>query len=115
MKWIRDVVALSLVIAAGTWLAGWWVVPIVGAAYGAWAAQQRSAVLSALLASAAGWGLLLAYDATVGPVGRLTQLFGTLFRLPSGTLILVTLAYAALLGGAAASLARGIRRLSAPA
>jgi len=115
MKWILHVVALSFVIAAGTWLAGWWVVPIVGAAWGAWAAQQRSAALTALLAGAAAWGLLLAYDATVGPVGRLAQLFSTIFNLPKGTLILVTLAYAALLGGSAAALARAVRRLLTPA
>lgn len=115
MKWLTQFVALTLVIACGTWFAAWWTVPVVGAAYGAWAAAQRAAVLTAALSAAVAWGALLAYDAAVGPAARLAHVFAELFHLPGGTLAIVTLAYAALLASSAAALARGIRRLATPA
>jgi hypothetical protein len=114
MKWIAQFVALTLLMAAGTWWGGWWMVPVAAAAYGAWAARQRATVLTALLAGAGAWGALLAYSASVGPVGRLTHLFGATFRMSGGTLIVLAIAYAALLAASAAALARGVRRLMTP-
>ncbi len=111
MRWLMQLLGLTLVIAAGTWIGGWWTVPVVAGAYGAWAARQHGAVLTAMLAGAGAWGLLLAYDASVGPVGRLTQLFGTMFRMSGMTLVVLTVAYAALLAVSAAAFARGVRRL----
>lgn len=115
MKWLMQLVALTLVIAAGTWIGGWWTVPVIAGAYGAWGARHHAAVLTAMLAGAAAWSLLLAYDASVGPVVRLTQLFGTMFRMSGITLVILTVAYAALLAVSAAAFARGVRRLLAPA
>lgn len=115
MRWLVQLVGLTLVIAAGTWVGGWWTVPVIAAAYGVWGARQRAAVLTAMLAGAGGWGVLLAYDASVGPVLRLTQLFGTMFRMSGTTLVILTVAYAALLALSAAAFARGLRRLMAPA
>jgi hypothetical protein len=114
MKWLAQFAALTLVTAAGTWWGGWWMVPLAAAAYGLWGARYRAAVFTATLAGAAAWGALLAYDASLGPVGRLTQLFGAIFRVSDGTLLVLTVAYAALLAAAAAALTRGIRRLVTP-
>lgn len=114
MKWLGQLVALSLLLAAGTWFAGWWMVPIVSAVYGAWEARARLVVITATLAGAGGWGALLAYDAAAGPVGRLMDVSRALFHLPGSALVVLTLAYAALLGGSAAATARGVRRLVAP-
>ncbi|MBA4070690.1 MAG: hypothetical protein C0497_02490 [Gemmatimonas sp.] len=115
MKWLMHLAGLTLVIAAGTWIGGWWMVPVVAGAYGAWGTRQPAAVLTAMLAGGGAWGLLLAYDASVGPVLRLTQLFGTMFRMSGMTLVILTVAYAALLAVSAAAFVRGIRRLMAPA
>lgn len=115
MKWLMQLVGLTLVIAAGTWIGGWWTVPVIAGVYGAWGARQPAAVLTALLAGAGAWSLLLAFNASVGPVGRLTQLFGTMFRMSGMTLVILTVAYAALLAVSAAAFARGVRRLLAPA
>lgn len=115
MRWILHLIGLMLAIAAGTWFGGWWMVAIVAAAYGAWHARHPGAVLTAMLAGAGAWGVLLAYDASVGPVLRLTQLFGTMFRMSGITLVILTVAYAALLAVSAAAFARGVRRLMAPA
>lgn len=114
MRWLMQLIGLTLLIAAGTWWAGWWMVPVVAAAYGVWGARQHSVVLTAMLAGAGAWSVLLLYDASVGPVGRLTQLFGTMFRMSGITLVILTVAYAALLAVSAAAFARGVRRLMAP-
>ena len=115
MKWLAQFIALTTLIAGGTWWLGWWMAPVAAAVYGAWGARQRSAALTAMLAAAAAWGALLVYDASVGPVMRLSALFGTVFHLSPGTLLVVTLAYAGLLAATAAVCARGIRRLMTPA
>lgn len=115
MRWLMQLIGLTLVIAAGTWVGGWWTVPVVAGAYGAWGVRQQAAVLTAMLAGAGGWMLLLAYDASVGPVVRLAQLFGTMFRMSGITMVILTVAYAALLAVSAAAFARGLRRLMAPA
>lgn len=115
MQWFMHLIGLTLAIAAGTWIGGWWMVPVIAGAYGAWGAHRASAVLTAMLAGAGAWGLLLACNASVGPVFRLTQLFGTMFRMSGITLVVLTVAYAALLAVSAAAFARGLRRLATPA
>jgi hypothetical protein len=114
MKWLMQLIILSVLFASLTWFAGWWTVPVVGAAYGAWAVNRRLTLITAMLAAVLGWGALLAYDAAVGPVGRLLQVLGSLFRMPGAALVVLTLAYAALLAVSAAALARGLRRAVAP-
>ena len=111
MKWLTQLLIVSVLIATLTWFAGWWMVPVVGAAYGAWAFDRRLTLVTATLAAVIGWGALLLVDAAAGPVGRLLQVFGALFRVPGGGLVVLTLAYAALLAVSAAALARGLRRL----
>ncbi len=112
MKWLMQLLVLSLLFAAGTWLAGWWMIPVLGAAYGAWAANQRLALITATLAATLAWGVLLAYNAAAGPMGRLLEVLGALFRVPGAALVVLTLAYAALLAVSSAALARGLRRLA---
>lgn len=114
MKWLIQLIIVSVLIATLTWFAGWWMVPVIGAAYGAWAVHRRLTLVTAALAAVLGWGALLAYDASAGPLGRLLQVLGALFRLPGAALVVLTLAYAALLAVSAAALARGLRRLVTP-
>lgn len=111
MKWLMQLLVLSLLLAGGTWFAGWWMVPALGAVYGVWAANQRLTLVTATLAAAFAWGALLAFDASAGPMGRLLQVTGALFRVPGGALVVLTLAYAGLLAVSAAALTRGVRRL----
>jgi spore maturation protein SpmB len=58
---------------------------------------------------------LLAYNASVGPMDRLLEIFHPLLRMRGSTVIVLTIAYAALLSASAAGLTRGIRRLLRPA
>ena len=114
MKWLRQLIALTVLFAAGTWFVGWWMIPVLGAAYGAWAANQRLTLITTTLAATLAWGGLLAYDAAAGPMGRLLDVLGALFRVPGAALLVLTLAYAALLAASAAALTRGLRRLATP-
>ena len=114
MKWLLQLVILSALFATLTWFVGWWMVPATGALYGAWAARQRLTLITATLAGVLAWGALLAYDASTGPLGRLLQVLSSLFRVPGAALIVLTLAYAALLAVSAAAFTRGLRRLMLP-
>lgn len=114
MKWLTQLLALSLLVAGGTWFAGWWMVPVLGAAYGAWAAKRRLTLVTATLSGVLAWGALLVYDASAGPMGRMLQVTGALFRVPGAALVMLTLAYAGLLAVSAAALARGLRRIVQP-
>ena len=114
MKWLIQLIVVSVLMATLTWFAAWWTVPVVGAAYGAWAANRRLTLFTAMLAAVLGWGALLVYDASAGPVGRLLQVLGALFGVPGAALVVLTLVYAALLAVSAAALARGLRRLVMP-
>ena len=111
MRWLTQLLIVSLAFGAGTWFAGWWMVPVLGAAYGVWAANRRLTLITATLAAALAWGVLLAFDASAGPMGRLLQVLGALFRMPGAALVVLTLAYAALLAVSSAALTRGLRRL----
>jgi hypothetical protein len=114
MKWLRQLIVVSVLFATLTWFVGWWMVPVIGAAYGAWAFDRRLTLVTATLAAVIGWGALLVYDASAGPVGRLLQVLGALFRVPGAALVVLTLAYAGLLAVSAAALTRGLRRLASP-
>lgn len=112
MKWLAQLIVLSGLFAALTWVAGWWMVPVLGAAHGAWAAHRRLTLVTAALSAVLGWGTLLAYDASVGPMGRLLHVLGALFHMPGAALVVLTLSYAALLAVSAAGLTRGLRRFA---
>ena len=116
MKWITQFVVVSAAVALGTWFGGWWMVPVVGALYGAWGVRQHLTTVTALLAGIAGWGALLALTAMSGPaVGRLLGVLGALLHMPGRAFVVLTLAYGGLLAVTAAAAARGLRRMVTPA
>lgn len=114
MRWLVHLLALTAVIMAGTWWGGWWFVPIAGALYGAWAAAQRAAVLTATAAGSLAWIALLAIDATQGPMTRLLNVLGGVLHLPGAVPLILTVAYAALLASCSAAFARAVTRLASP-
>ena len=98
------VVALTL----GTSLLGWWVVPALGAIWGAARGRQRDA-LGAGLAAIAAWGILLAGTSVGGPVGELAATIGDILGFPAFALVLFALLVAGLLAASAAGAAAGVR------
>ena len=103
--------AWSALAALGTWTIGWWAVPLVAGAAGAFGQRPSLAAAGAALA----WAALLGLDAASGRLAVLAALLGGLFPLPGPALVLVTLAFAALAAWSAATLARAARaRAAAP-
>lgn len=100
---------LSLAFAAGTWLAGWWAVPVLAALWGGF--QNRSVRRGPLagVSAATGWGALLAGRALRGPLVELAEVVGPILSLDGVQLFVVTLLFAALLAAAAAGTAGGMR------
>jgi hypothetical protein len=107
MLWVLFVALL----AVGTAIVGWWVVPLLGALYGL-AAADRAPWLGAGLAAIVAWTALLLVTSLQGPVLQLARQVGGVLALPGPVFIALTLGFAALLAGSAAELAASVRRLA---
>jgi hypothetical protein len=103
--------AAAAVMAAGTWLVGWAAVPLIGIAYGLLRHEERAIEWKAALAGALAWGGLLAFQSMHGDVIRTAAAIGGVFSLGGIPFLLVTLAFAAILAGAAAGTGRGLARI----
>lgn len=101
---LARVALLSVAIGIGTWVLGWWAVPLLGAVWGV-LQRGRPRFLTAFAAAAVAWATLLAFDALRGAMGRLAGVLGGIFMMPGAALLAVTVLYAALLAGCAAQVA----------
>jgi hypothetical protein len=103
---------LSLVIAVSlaTWTFGWGAVVVLAAGW-TWIRRDDPAVpLLASLAAIVSWGLLLGIQALGSPIGRVADVVGTAMQVGPAALLVLTLAFPALLAGATAGLVRGLGR-----
>jgi hypothetical protein len=89
-------------IALGTWLVGWWALPLIALAAGATGRRPTLVALDAAIA----WAALLGFDAMGGRLGVLTSLLGGIFPVPGPALVLLTLLFAAALAWSAAELTK---------
>lgn len=97
-------------IALGTWAVGWWMVPVIGAAWG-WVKRIDPATpLLAGLASMLAWGVLLAISASGAPAGSVSTSVGQAMRVGPGALVALTIAYSGLLAASAAAVASAVGR-----
>ena len=101
MKGVRGLLLFAAAVAAGTALAGWWIVPVLAALRVRALPRDRSAVASSMAGAALGWVLLLGWAALHGPTGAVTRRVGGALGLPPWGFLLLTLAVPALLAGAA--------------
>lgn len=112
MRRLGSIALAAVLIAAGTWLVGWWAVPAVAVV---WQLAEREAPpWGAALAALLGWGLLLALI-PFAPLGRLSVRLAGVFQLPAWGLLVLVLGYAALMGWSAARVTEaiaGVRRSS---
>jgi hypothetical protein len=102
----------ALVIAVVTFGVGWLAVPIVGLIMGLmW--PRDTPVRSAAGAGALGWGLLLLWGVTRGPVVELAGLLGELLGgLPGAAILVITMLFPAVLAGAAAGMASAVSEMT---
>ena len=98
-------VAVALCVALGTWLFGWWTVPLI--AFAAGLLGCRAGIVSA--GAVAGWLTLLLVDVASGNVSRIAGTLAGIMGMPAVVLFIVTLALPALLGWSAATLGAAAR------
>jgi len=103
----------AVIVAGATYAVGWFAVPAVGLVMGAIRPGAKP-VLHAAAAGALGWGLLLLWGATQGPVLGLAGLLGGILGgLPGAAILLIALLFPALLAGGAAGVASSAREMMA--
>lgn len=108
MRRLGGLALAAAVVAAGTWLIGWWAVPVV--AVGWQLVDRDGPPWRAAIAAPLAWGVLLALI-PLAPLGRLTPRLAGIFQLPSWALILLVLGYVSLLGWSAARVGQAVARV----
>lgn len=104
---------VAAAMAVLTWLIGWWAVPLVAAFVGSVLYARGGVAWRVALAAAIAWALLLIVNATAGRLGVTATTVGGVLRMPGVVLVLITLAFPALLAWSAATVAIAVRRLEA--
>ena len=106
-------VILAVVMALGTVLLQWWVVPAVAFGYGVVARGTARPVLLAMAAAVVAWGGYLAILSFGGaPIGRFGADLASAMQLPSAVPLLATVFFPAAMAGPAAYL--GARLVPGP-
>ena len=105
------VLVVSVAMAALTWLLGWWGVLLAAAIVGFVFRDQGGGGWRVALAAALAWAALLVGDALAGPLGVVSATLGGVLRVPGVVLVLLTLAFPALLAWSAATVVAESRRL----
>lgn len=105
MTQIIRLALLAAAMAAATWIA-WWLVPVVGAAFGAVTHKQKGSALVAGLAAMLAWGALLLVLSSQGPIGTVASTVGGVLSVRAVGVYALTLAFPGLLAATAALVAR---------
>jgi hypothetical protein len=103
MAWLR-VIAFAALAAAGTILTGWWIVPILAAGWVRVLPRHRRGARTVALGAALGWGAILTWSVSQGPVAGMAVRLSSVLGLPSWGFTAATLLFPALLAGTAARL-----------
>ena len=99
--------ALLLALTLGTFAFDWYSVPVIAAAF-AWIRRADASVpLLASLAGTSSWLVLLAVQSLAGPIAIVARVAGDAMQVGATPLIVLTLAFPALLAGSAAGVIRG--------
>ena len=93
----------AILVALGTSVAGWWIVPVLAAGWVRVDPRNRSPVLACMLGAALGWAMLLGAGALTGPVETVARRVAGAMQVPPWALVAATPLFSALLAGAAAS------------
>lgn len=106
MRRAARVVAFAALAAGGTVAAGWWIVPVLAAAWVRVLPSDRRPIRTTTLGAALGWLALVGVVALHGHVLALAAALGAVLGLPRWGLLAATLVFPALLAGAAAVLVK---------
>lgn len=99
------ILMMAIVIALGTVLVAWWIVPVVALLFGVVTYRTRRPGFTAALSGALAWGGYLALASVGGaPVGSFAAALSTSMQLPGWAPLVATLVFPALLAGSSAYL-----------
>ena len=93
MRFALRVLLLALSFAIGTWILGWWSVPLFAAIAGGVARHVRHQGVAAGVAAMVAWGALLGWSASQGSVWSFSRIAGGAMGISGVALILVTLLF----------------------
>jgi len=110
VRFALRVLLLATSFAIGTWVLGWWAIPLFAAAAGLLARHAPGQAMAAGVAAAVAWGVLLAWSALSGSIWSLAGQVGRAVGVSRVVLIILTLIFPALLAWLAASLAQILAR-----
>jgi hypothetical protein len=110
VRFALRVALLALSLAIGTWVLGWWAVPLLAAIAGAMAPHVRHQGMAAGLAAAVAWAALLAWSSTTGSVWSFSRIAGGAMGMSGAVLILVTVLFPLALAWLATVVAQFIAR-----
>jgi hypothetical protein len=108
--WAGRVVLLALSFGIGTWIVGWWAIPLFAAMAAVLARDVPRQAVAAALGAAVAWGALLTWSAIQGSVWSFARLAGGAMGVSGALLILMALVFPAALAWSAASVAQLLAR-----
>jgi hypothetical protein len=103
VRFTLRVALLALSFGIGTWILGWWAIPLFAAVAAVLTRDVPHQAVAAALAAAIAWGALLAWSAIQGSVWSFARIAGGAMGVSGLLLILMTLAFPAALAWSAAS------------
>lgn len=102
--------SLTIAMALSTWTFGWGAVVVLAGAW-TWLRRDDAAVpVLASLAAIVSWAVLLGVQSLSVPIGRVAEVVGAAMQVGPASLLVLTLAFPALLAGATAGVVRGVGR-----
>lgn len=110
MRFALRVLLLAASFGLGTWVLGWWAIPLFAAAAGVLARHAPGQAMAAGVAAAIAWSALLAWSAVRGSVWSFASQVGGAVGVSGAVLIALTLVFPALLAWLAAFLAQTLAR-----
>jgi len=111
LRYVARVAIVALICALATVVFGWMSLPVIGFVYSIIDRRARARGTIAALGAALGWLGILGGEAARGADVRMVAVeVGSVMQLPAFALVLVTLAFAAVLCGTAAVLGSGLER-----
>ena len=110
MRFVLRVILLAAAFALGTWVLGWWAIPLFAAVAGLLARHARGQAMAAGLAGAVAWGALLAWTALRGSLWTFASQVGGAIGASGALLVGASLLFPALLAWLAAWLAQALTR-----
>lgn len=110
MRFALRVLLLAAAFAIGTWILGWWAIPLLAAIAGVIARRTPRQAMAAGVAAAVAWGMLLTQGALRGSVWSFASQVGGAIGVSGVMLIILTLVFPAALAWLAASFAQILTR-----